>query len=370
MKKEILFLISIVLALCLVHSVGAANFDTPVVKFTPSQNSYSPGDSVSVSVDVKLASSGDSTFPAAHSLEAYTELDDPSWEYTVKINGHGESQSSTRSFLTLTGYLLDYPSASNEVIVSYRMEGTVPEVSSTGEKIFFQLSQIDGSGNTVSGGEVVYKKLVLNPGDIDKLRGIVETSLATFNTQIQDKLKIGVDIKEAQAKYDSAREKFIKSATASYSDANTYLSEAQTLIDEGTNLLNKAWAQKAIDDAQAKIDSTAFYITDFKVNRSMNNDARVINIETKIESAQSSLNSAKSLMNDGNYPQAYTVAESAHSKASEALTVSEELYEEVSKGFIPDIGGIGIFVVIGIIVIIAIVGIILYRRQTSWDELG
>ncbi|MBN2733318.1 MAG: hypothetical protein JXQ82_00460 [Methanomicrobiaceae archaeon] len=370
MKKQFFFLIFLVLALFLVHSVSAANFDTPVVKITPDQTSYAPGDSVSVNVDVKLASTGDSTFPSLHTLEAYTDLEDCSWISAIKINGHGQEQTSSGKWLRISGYILDYPSDSNEIVVSYRLEGQIPAVSSTGDKILFELTQSDGSGNLVSGGEYTIERLVINPEDTDKLRDIVEKDLETLDKKIQDKLITGVDIAAAQAKYDDARTKFIQSATASYAAANTLLSDAQTLISEGETLLNQAWAQKAINDAQETIDSTSFYLTDFKVNRSLTNDARVLNIETKIESAQSSLNSAKSLFNDKNYPQAYTLAETATTKAGEALASAETLYAEVSKGIIPDVGGVGIFLIIGIIVIVGIIGVIVYRRYTSWDELG
>ncbi|MDD4126369.1 MAG: hypothetical protein PHV39_01610 [Methanomicrobium sp.] len=370
MKKQIFFLVFVIIALLTVQSVSAANFDEPIVKMTPDQDSYAPGDSVIVSADVSLASTGDSTFPEAHFLDVLTELDNPTWYYTILINGHGEEKGVTKKKLELSGFLLDYPSSGNTITISYTLEGEVPDVSSTGDIIFFEIYQLDGSGNQVSGGDYKEERLVVNPDDIDKLREIIETSLAEFNTEIQDKLKTGVDTAAAQANYDSARTKFIQSATASYSDANTLLADAQTLITEGEVLLNQAWAQKSIDEAQATIDSISFYITDFKVNRSLTNDARVINIETKVESAQSSLNSAKALMNDKNYPQAYTLAETANTKAAEALTSAETLYAEVSKGIIPDVGGAGIFLIIGIIVVVAIVGIVIYRKKTSWDELG
>lgn len=373
MRKQIIFLAFIILTFCLVNSVSAANYDDPVIKITPDKSSYSPGDSIILSADVPLASTGDSTFPAAHSLRVLTELDDPQWYYTIKINGHGEEKTVTKRSVTLSGFLLDYPSSGNSISISYTLEATVPEVSSTGDLIFFQITQLDGSGNEVVGQETEINptyRLVVNPEDIDKLRDIVETSLNDFNTQLQDKLKTGVDTSLAQAKYDDARTKFVQSATASYSDAHTLLEDAQTLIAEGEKLLNQAWAQKSIDRAQATIDSISFYITDFKVNRSMTNDARVINIETKVESAQSSLNSAKTLMNQENYPQAYTLAETSNTKADETLATAEELYAEVSKGIIPDVGGVGIFVIIGIIVVIAVVGIVIYRKKTSWDELG
>ncbi|MBR6011837.1 MAG: hypothetical protein IK060_05825 [Methanomicrobium sp.] len=233
-----------------------------------------------------------------------------------------------------------------------------------------KFEQIGENGNTITGSHYEVDVMVVIPEDIDKLRAIVESDLNTFDTEITDKLKTGVDVSQAQAKYDAAREKWIQSATASYATAKVLLDDAQKLITEGKTQLERAWAQKSIDETTAALERTAFYITDFKVNRSMTNDPKVINIETKVESAQSSLNSANGLMGNGNYAQAYTVAESAHVKASEALASAEALYAEVSKGIIPDLGGAGLFIIIGIVVVIGIVGYFVYRRQTSWDELG
>ena len=369
MKKSIFLLILVIFALCLVQSVSAANIQEPVTKITPAQTSYTPGDRVTVTAEVPFATTGGSTFPGQHSVRAYTDLDNPEWVYTVKINGHGQEQTVSRQVLTISGYMLDYPSQ-NTIALSIVLTGTIPSIPTSGEKAIFSIEQINENGNTVSGSHYEVDVMVVIPEDIDKLRAIVESDLNTFDTEITDKLKTGVDVSQAQAKYDAAREKWIQSATASYATAKVLLDDAQKLITEGKTQLEKFWAQKSIDETTAALEKTAFYITDFKVNRSMTNDARVLNIETKVESAQSSLNSANGLMSNENYAQAYTVAETAHAKASEALASAEELYAEVSKGIIPDMGGAGIFIIIGIVVVIAIVGFFVYRRQTSWDELG
>ncbi|MBN1431919.1 MAG: hypothetical protein JW931_04025 [Methanomicrobiaceae archaeon] len=370
MKSKIILFLVLLISLVLVQSAGAVNFNNPVVKLIPDQTSYTPGETVTITADVLLTSSGDSTFPNSHSLKAYTGLENPEWVYSIKINGHGEDLESSKNPLVIGGWELDYPSSGNEIVVSFSLTGTVPSVPNTGEKIFFQLIQTDGSGNEVtSGAPNPIERMVINPSDITKLSQVVETELSNFNDQIQSKIAAGVDVSAAQKKYDDAEEKIVDSATASYGDANELLNEARVLIDEGEVLLNQAWAQKAIDSAQETLDSIDFYIVDFKVNRSMTNDARVINIETKVESAQSSLNSAKSLFNDANYPQAYTLAETSKTKAEEALTYAEEVYAEVSKGLIPDLGSFT-FIIIGvIIVIVAVVGYVIYSRS-AWDELG
>ena len=369
MRKSILFLVLAIFALCLVQSVAAANIQEPVTKVTPAQTSYTPGDKVTVTAEIPFATTGGSTFPGQHSIRAYTDLDNPEWVYTVKINGHGQEQTVSRQVLTISGYMLDYPSQ-NTIALSIVLTGTIPSMPTSGEKAIFSIEQINENGNTVSGSHYEVDVMVVIPEDIDKLRAIVESDLGTFETEITDKLKTGVDTSQAQAKYDAAREKWIQSATASYATAKVLLDDAQKLITDGKTQLERAWAQKSIDETTAALERTAFYITDFKVNRSMTNDPKVINIETKVESAQSSLNSANGLMANENYAQAYTVAESAHVKASEALASAEALYAEVSKGIIPDLGGAGLFIIIGIVAVIAIAGFLYYRHTTSWDELG
>lgn len=370
MKSINILFLAILLSLIAVQSVSAVNFDKPVVKMLPDESAYTPGESVTMTIDVPLSSTGDSTFPDTNSLKVYTGLEDPQWTYTININGHGETLDSNKNPLVIKGFELDYPSSSNDIVISYTLEGKVPEVPSTGDKIFFEIIQTDSNGNEVSGAPDPVTKMVINPDDVSTLRGVVETELSNFNTEIQTKINEGVDVSAAQEKYNEAENLIEDSATSSYGEANEQLAKAQDAIDEGKTLLNRAWAQKSIDNAQAVLQSIDFYILDFKNNRSMGNDARVINIETKVESAQSSLNSAKSLFNDGNYPQAYTLAETSKTKAEEALTYAEEVYGEVSKGLLPDLGSFSFILIIVVIVIVAVIGFVIYSRYSSWDELG
>jgi hypothetical protein len=371
MKAKNIFFLILLFSFIIVQSVSAVNYETPTFKIIPDKSSYTPGDEVIITADVKLTDSGDDTFPDEDTLKAFTELENPQWTYEIKINGHGEEMESSKNPLGISGWQLNYPSKGNDIIVSYSFTATVPEVTSTGDLIFFDIYQTDEDGNEYTAGAAEpIKRTVLNPEDIEKLQEIVEGELVEFNDQIQSKLNAGVDVSAAQAKYNEAAADVKSSKTASYDTASDLLTEAQALIEEGENLLNQSWAQMAIDGAQETLDSVDFYITDFKNNRSMGNDARVINIETKIESAQSSLNSARSLFNDGSYTQAYTLAETSNSKAAEALTYAEEVYAEVSKGILPDFGSFT-FIIIGlVIVVLAVVGYLVYSRATSWDELG
>jgi len=137
---------------------GTVTFGNIVATLKPDQDIYSSGENISIAADVSLTSSGDSTFPASHSLEAYTELDNPKWYYTILINGNGEEQESTKKNLIITGYLLEYPSDQNEITVRYRLEAEIPEVSEKSDRMFLELSEIDGSGNIVSGGDYIIQR--------------------------------------------------------------------------------------------------------------------------------------------------------------------------------------------------------------------
>ncbi|EHQ35925.1 MEMAR_RS02690 family S-layer glycoprotein [Methanoplanus limicola] len=138
------------------------NFDEPVIRIQPDSSGIPPGETVSVSADVKLSSSGESTFPSSNSLEVYTELESPHWTYNILINGHGSVAESYANRIDISGYLLDYPPYKNEIAIRYRLDGRAPEVSEPEEKEVFRLSQLNEYGNAIPGGEISCKKTVDN----------------------------------------------------------------------------------------------------------------------------------------------------------------------------------------------------------------
>ena len=207
--KSILFISLLIMLFVAVHSAAAVNFQTPVIKILP-----------------------DTTFSDNHDLRVYTELSNPQWTYTIKVNGHGQEITSSGSTLTISGFALAYPTNDNDVVVSYSLTGTVPSVSATGNKTFFEIYETDSSGDEVSGAPTPLTEIVVNPSDVSTLRSVVETSLSDFNNDIQMKANSGVDVTEAQKKYDKAEQLIEDSTTASYGDANEMLQEAKNTIKE------------------------------------------------------------------------------------------------------------------------------------------
>ncbi|WP_157202203.1 hypothetical protein [Methanoplanus limicola] len=146
---------------------------------SPDKSEYEIKEPVCIKANAELESSGDQTFPAPHSLKAYTELDNPEWHYIIKINGHGEEQVTKGKNLIISGYLLEYPSDKNEIKIEYLLEGNIPEINEISNQTLIGLSQIDSSGNIASSGPFLlqrtvypdlpdpqykYEKIILNNG--------------------------------------------------------------------------------------------------------------------------------------------------------------------------------------------------------------
>ncbi|KAF1078184.1 hypothetical protein MKMG_00924 [Methanogenium sp. MK-MG] len=152
------------LALCLVQGAAAADFIETVADVDPSGD-FAPGDPVTVHVIVRLTGSGDiGTFNPAEELEAYTELDDPEWDYTILVNKQGIPKQTSSRYLRLLGWDLSYPEE-NEVLVDYALSGRVPTVAQTSETALFRLRQLDKDGRVWPGNEFLIKPTVINPGE-------------------------------------------------------------------------------------------------------------------------------------------------------------------------------------------------------------
>jgi hypothetical protein len=360
-------------AICLVQCVSAENYDVDSIEITPSSGSLSPGDRVTVNALVTLTGTGDVTFSSEHSLEAYTDLDDLTWTYSIKVNGQGMDKTNGKRYLTLTGWELSYPDET-EVEVNYYLEGVAPEVSTSTEKVLFRLRQFDSDDELVKDGEYSVKRTVVDPEDVQTTLDLRETELADLRQNLDDRIAEGVSVTEAEAKYDAAENALNSARTAGAGQAQGFLDQAGTLIDEGEDLLDEAWAQARIDDAQAKIDQVEDLLTYFKDERNMGSDARVVSIETQLDNAQTLLTLAKDKMASDNFGQARVQAENADTKAATALNSSLALQEEIGEGGlpIPSIGGGLMTYLIGgvVVIIVAAIGVVIYRRRTRWDELG
>ncbi|MFA5331496.1 MAG: hypothetical protein WC342_03875 [Methanoregula sp.] len=368
----------VLLAACI--QVAAASFTMSTVTINPSGDLV-PGDAVTISFAIKFAASGTETFSASDTLQMQTDLNNPTWTWTLVLNDVENSRPQvTTKIMSLTGWDISYPSTTSESI-KVTLEGTTPSVSSTTNKTLVKLQELDSNSNVISGTTVTYTTLVVNPGDVSSAISSASASLQTFRSDIDEKAALDVDTSSAEAKYNAAQQAISSAQSLSanqFTQAQSYINTATTAISDGETLLDKAWAQKEISDAQVPINNVDTLISFFQSNTSTSEDSKLSTIITKREVAVSYLSAANDALTSGNYPTARTHAEDAFSKANESYTDALTWQSSITTGWnplsgisLPSIGsGALIIVVVVIVIVLVIVGIIIYRKRSRWDELG
>lgn len=360
--------------------VAAASYTMSTVTINPSGDLV-PGDAVTVSFAINFASSGSETFPSTDSLQFQTDLEKPTWTWTLVLNEVENSRPQvTTKIMSLTGWDISYPGSTSESI-KVTLEGTAPSVSSTTNKTLIKVQELDSNQNVLSGSTVTYTTLVVNTRDVAAAASTASSSLVTFRSDIDEKAALDVDTSAAEAKYNEAQQAISNAqslAANQYTQAQNYITTATNAIKDGETLLDKSWAQKEIADAQVPINNVDNLISFFNSNKSTSEDAKLSTIITKREVAVSYLSAANDALTSGNYATARTHAEDAFSKANESYTDALTWQSTITTGWnpisglsLPSIGSSAIIIVVVVIVIVlVIVGIIIYRKRSRWDELG
>jgi len=129
----------------LVFLVSAASaYTVNSISISPS-GTLTTGTTVDLSLTV-LEPTGNTN---ANNLVMYTALANPTWSYTIYVNGAPNGvTSSTASKVTISSFLLDYRS-NDTVSVGVTLEGTAPPVSQTSNQNIFEIYEIDSNGNPV-----------------------------------------------------------------------------------------------------------------------------------------------------------------------------------------------------------------------------
>jgi hypothetical protein len=364
-------LIALVIIACVQVVSAAVNYEVDSIEVTPSTGDLVPGDRVTVKCVVSLVESGETTFPSDHTLEAYSDLDDMKWTYTIKIDGHGQETTKGGRYLSLGGWTLSYPE-DTDVQVDYLLEGTAPESATSSKIAIFRLRQIDEEDDVVKNSEYLRERNLVNPEDIQTLIGVREQELESLQSDIDARAADGVNTATAEEKYLAAKESITKAKTSSYATAQTHLSTAGTLITEGNALLDQAWTAKIIEDAEYTIGEVDSHLTYFKEERNMVSDVRVLTISTQLDNANTLLTLAKDKQSTGDYSGARSQATNALNKAEEALNASVSLRAEIGEGGLGiDLGGLFPYIlIIAVLAIAGVAGYFFYKRYYRWDELG
>ena len=375
--KELRKLIWIaVLFLVLIPSASLA-YTVNSLSISPT-GALTPGTTVDLSFKIQMPSGATNV----NDLKLYTALEKPKWSYAINVNdvANGLTDSSAKT-VTISSFLLKYKSG-DDVAVVVTLEGTAPSVTQTGNQTLIQITEVDSNGN-VGSSSYTQTALVVNINDVATAISNANTQLSQFRTHIDEKAAMDIDTSAAEAKYNDAQSK-ISTAQAlpstSYTEALNNINTATSTISDGETLLDKAWAEKEISDAQGPINNVDALIAYFQGNSSTSNDARLPEIITKREVAVSYISAANDALTNGNFAQARSKAEDAYTKGNESYNDALTFKAAVEATWNPFaiFSGVGsgisssiILIVVGVIVVVlVVVGIIIYRKRSRWDELG
>lgn len=345
---------------CVAQAVSA--FDVKTEKVDPASGALEPGQQVNaryvLTYDMDERNQNDESF------EFSTGLSNPVWDFIIYRDGVAiYTTKKTGYYPVLTEFELAYGDGNIELDAQVR--GVVP--SSASSKIL--ITKIDHLRDKDVKDTHSVTRDVVNSAQIEGSLAAQQQRLKDLKADLDEKSAQGVDVAAAQARYNAASQALTSAASAGPSQAASYIATAKKDIDEGIALLDKAWAEKAVADTGAAIESLDGMITYFVENRSMSADPQVVAIMTKRESAVQFYSQSQDNLNGKNYPLARSKATDGLNKANEALTDATALKERIGEGF--NIGGnLLLYIGIGVVIVLIVAGVVIYRKKTGWDELG
>jgi hypothetical protein len=368
MKGLLKWTVLLLLLIVCMQTVSAISVSS--VTIDPS-GSLTPATPVTAQFKIETGS-----FPSGGEVRLFTELDKPAWTYTIIVNGIENLRPVMGGrTLSINGFELAYK-PSDEVSVRVTLEGEAPAVTQTSNKTVIRITEYDASGRAVTSSQVEKTALVINTGEVSSTIASADADLQVYRTHIDEKAALGIDTSAAELKYNEAQAKVDTARSRSsnqYAEALADITASAAAIKEGESALDKAWAEYEVEAAQVPITNVDAIIGWFKGNSSTANDQQLPTIITKREVAVSYISTANDDIAEGNFVQARQKAQDAFLKGNESYTDALARQKQLMSGFslpIPKINST-VMIILGVIaVILVVVGVIIYRRQSRWDELG
>jgi hypothetical protein len=363
MKSGSFIVILLFLALLAITPV-LAGVDVGYVNVKPAGDLVSGKTNVTVDFAIDFISTAGETFPSEENLLLATQLDNPTWSYSIILDGVENTRpSSSKNQLELTGWELSYKNKEEQVKVS--LKGTAPKTDKSKQIEVISVSTASANGRAK---EIVknVSAFLTNPGELTGDIGTVKTKLKKLQTEIAQFKADGIDTTKASQKAKEASNALDQAAKEGYAAALVSIKNAETFMTDAYGFLDMGVAQKKIADAKEAIDRTDEWITYFKKDRSMDADPRLAPIVTKREFAAEYLSSAQELFEQKKYNDARSKAEDADKKATDVFDETQQLNQTLSAPAAKtDTGNggslIGLLIYPVIIIVIIVIAYVLYR---------
>jgi hypothetical protein len=333
MKSVPFLCICIALVIVGFCSTVTADIGVGVVDIKPAGDLESGITEVVADFTIDFYPVGGVTMASNENIRLTTDLMNPSWGITLILEGVESKRFATPvrsgdlSAVDLSGWEFSYKT--NDQRVHVQLTGKAPQVSGSKEILVAGVDLIDPSGRALNEAKRAMK-FVLNPNELQGEVSDVSSKLSSLQSEIDRAAAKGIDVRAADAKYDEANASIASAKSATYADAQIYLQNAETFINEAQSLLNKATAESEMVEVQATIDAVDEWITYFQDNEYP--DSRLAPIVTKREFASEDFVDAKAAFDKQDYSTAREKTQSAQTRASDALDEAKDLFAEVDSG--------------------------------------
>jgi len=328
----------VMLCLVLVVCQGAGAFHLSTIAVDPS-GSLLPCDPVNISFSISFPVTSGETFPADNELIMETDLEEQQWSWSINLDGLEKTGDIRvgRGF-SLNGSELSYPSYVIES-VKFTLIGEAPAVERTQNKTLIKIYQADAAGNVIEGSVTSLQTMVINSPCINlrcgssSILNAAKMDLQTFRVHIDEKAALAVDTSSAEIKYNDASLKITNVTflpVTRLTEALSTLNAAKADITEGERLLDKAWAEKEIAEAQVPIKNADNIIGGIRVNR-IDPPQQVKEMIRKREEAVRYICIATDQVAAGSYSAARENAGIAFARGNESYTIALDYIQQESR---------------------------------------
>lgn len=369
----------LVLALLCLFIQGVASVSVGNIVITPSSDLISGQTQVRATFTINFPSTGGYTFDDENTLQFSSEMNNPTWNYAIIKDGiENPSKTEVGQNVNIHGFELSYKKA--EISMKVTMEAGAPTVTNSEEKIVFSVRELNSARAVIKSTEVMKKKMVINPSQIQSSISDSKNRLSALQGQIDQLAVSGLDVSPLQQFYNDANTAIQNAEKSSdITKTSQYVTTANNAISSAESLASELGIQKTINDADGALEEVNTLITDFKVNRSMTSDARVTTLILQHDYAADLVSEAKDLLSGKEFDDARAKADEAKQKADEALTQGRDLKQSLDASPFASIGnpfaglfsgGTLIVIVVVILIVAGVIGVYFFRKRRKWDELG